>query len=66
MGPSKAEKVKYSEESLDTFLNSSMNVQFVIAILAGITDQMKNQLEQNQILMTLASIINTSVREESK
>lgn len=33
-------KIKYSGESLDSFLNSSLNVEFVTLILKGVTKQM--------------------------
>ena len=39
--PKSTKRLKYSKESLDTFLNSTMNVNYVSTILIGITNKMQ-------------------------
>ena len=35
-------KVSYEEDSLDSFLNSAMNIEFVYIILQGVVNHMSN------------------------
>lgn len=56
--------IKYSDESLDTFLNSSMNVQYVVTILVGINNQMMGYQEQQIEKISEINYEEISIEEE--
>ena len=39
------ERAKFSKESLDSFLNSAMNIEYVYLILMGITTYLEQRLD---------------------
>jgi hypothetical protein len=40
----KAQKIDYSKDSLNSFLNSALNIEFVSLILQGVTNTMDSQI----------------------